>query len=461
MADKSIGELVAATGVTPTDLFLLEQSGTAKKLTGKILGSWLVSVADGHGGIKSIAKLSTSGLVDTYRITLADTTTFDFTVTNGTNISSIEKTSTSGLVDTYTIKYNDGNSSTFTVTNGRKGDKGDNAYVWVKYASQEPTEASHSMGDIPDDWVGIYSGNSATAPTDYTRYKWYKIKGEQGETGETGKSGLSIFYTSEDKGPEAEGAGTNFNPDLIKVIPGSDVRVGDMLLTPSGKIFKVMRLPYDAVTFVYAVYLTTIKGKDGLNGQNGLSIFPVNSDSTDVESTFLATDIKTFGRAPQIGDLLLTPNGRVFQINDSGVESYSAGFFSSIRGPSGGSAYEQEERELMMALFKNATYSKPMTDTLNALSRLWGFMITVSFYDSMELGEFVGTLECPKGMTWGEFVDSEYNTKGFHFTGSILYSENEYLVYGVLRSSSVATTYNRITSDVEVGKYSEYTYDLP
>ena len=459
MADKSVGGLVAATRVTPTDLFVLEQSGTAKKLTGQILESWLVSISDGHGGIKSIAKISTRGVVDTYRITLADTTTFDFTVTNGTNISSIEKTSTSGLVDTYTIKYNDGNSSTFTVTNGEKGDKGDNAYVWVKYASQEPTEDSHSMGDIPDAWVGIYSGNRATAPTDYTQYKWYKIKGEQGETGETGKSGLSIFYTSEDIGSEIEGTGTNFNPDLIKVIPGSDVRVGDMLLTPSGKIFKVMRL--HAVTGVYAVYLTTIKGKDGLNGQNGLSIFPVNSDSTEVESTFLATDIKTFGRAPQIGDLLLTPNGRVFQINDSGGESYSAGFFSSIRGPSGGSSHEQEERELIMALFKNATYSQPMTDTLNALSRLWGFIITVSFYDSLGLGEFVGTLECPKGMTWGEFVESEYNTKGFHFTGSTLYSENEYLVYGVLRSSGSAATYHSIVSSDEVGKFSEYTYDFP
>lgn len=460
MADKSIGEFVAAKSVTPTDLFVLEQSGIAKKLTGQILGSWLVSIADGHGGIKSIAKISTIGVVDTYRITLADKTTFDFTVTNGTNISSIEKTSTSGLVDKYTIQYNDGNSSYFTVTNGRKGDKGDNAYVWVKYASQEPTEDSHSIGDIPDAWVGIYSGNSATAPTDYTQYKWYKIKGEQGETGETGKSGLSIFYTSEDT--EVESGGANFNPDSIKVISGSDVRVGDMLLTPSGKIFKVMRLPYDKVTVVYAVYLTTIKGKDGLNGQNGLSIFPVNSDSTEVESTFLATDIKTFGRAPQIGDLLLTPNGRVFQINDSGGESYSAGFFSSIRGPSGGSAYEHEERELIMALFKNATYSQPMTDTLNALSRLWGFIITVSFYDSLALGEFVGTLECPKGMTWGEFVESEYNTKGFHFTGSTLYSENEYLVYGVLYpSGGTSAAYSAIVSSDEVGKFSEYTYDFP
>lgn len=183
MADKSVGELVAATGVTPTDLFVLEQSGTAKKLTGQTLENWLVSFADGHGGIQSIAKLSTIGLVDTYRITLADTTTFDFTVTNGKSITGIAKAGTSGLVDTYKISYNDGSIQTYTVTNGAKGDKGNNAYVWIKYASQEPTEASHSMGDIPDAWVGIYSGSSATAPTDYTQYKWYKIKGEQGDTG--------------------------------------------------------------------------------------------------------------------------------------------------------------------------------------------------------------------------------------------------------------------------------------
>lgn len=183
MADKSVGELIAAQSVTPTDLFVLEQNGTAKKLTGQILENWLVSFADGHGGIQSIAKLSTSGLVDTYRITLADTTTFDFAVTNGRSITGISKTGTSGLVDTYTISYNNGTTSEFTVTNGEKGDKGNNAYIWIKYASQEPTESSHSIGDIPDDWIGIYSGNASTAPTDWKQYKWFKHKGEKGDTG--------------------------------------------------------------------------------------------------------------------------------------------------------------------------------------------------------------------------------------------------------------------------------------
>lgn len=183
MADKSVGELIAAQSVTPTDLFVLEQNGTAKKLTGQILENWLVSFADGHGGIQSIKKLSTSVLADTYRITLADTTTFDFVVTNGRGITGISKTSTSGLVDTYTISYNNGTTSKFTVTNGAKGDKGDNTYVWIKYASRNPSESSHSMGDIPDDWIGIYYGNASNAPTDWKQYKWFKHKGEKGDTG--------------------------------------------------------------------------------------------------------------------------------------------------------------------------------------------------------------------------------------------------------------------------------------
>lgn len=184
MADRAISELIAANQVTPTDLFVLEQSGTAKKLTGQVLENWLVSFADGHGGIQSIVKKSTNVLVDTYRITLADTTTFDFMVNNGKGIDTIQKTNTSGLVDTYTIQFNDSTSSTFTVTNGEKGDKGDNQYVWIKYASQKPTASSHSFGDVPDDWIGVYSGESDTAPTDWQQYQWFQIKGEKGDKGE-------------------------------------------------------------------------------------------------------------------------------------------------------------------------------------------------------------------------------------------------------------------------------------
>ena len=90
-------------------------------------------------GIEKIEKTSTSGLADTYTITLTDGSTYAYTVTNGkegepgkpgdpgatgVGIRSIEKTGTSGLVDTYTITYTDDSTLTFTVTNGAKGDPG-------------------------------------------------------------------------------------------------------------------------------------------------------------------------------------------------------------------------------------------------------------------------------------------------------------------------------------------------
>lgn len=148
MADKSIEELNPASTINANDSFVLSQNGAAMRLTGQVLINWLTKMADGHGGISSIAKTGTSGIVDTYTITLADTTT-----------------------------------STFTVTNGAKGDPGADANVWIKYASQKPTESSHTMGDIPDEWIGISAGHDASAPTDWKKYTWYKYKGEKGDTG--------------------------------------------------------------------------------------------------------------------------------------------------------------------------------------------------------------------------------------------------------------------------------------
>lgn len=150
MADKSIAQLNEAEKVYSDDLFVLNQSGSAKKLSGNTLKNWLLEIANSLGGISKIEKVSTSGLKDTYRIYYAK----------------------------------DGTTTDFTVTNGDKGDKGDNSYIWIRYTGQKPTESSHSFGTTPDDWMGIYAGNSATAPTDYMQYSWFKIKGEKGNTGD-------------------------------------------------------------------------------------------------------------------------------------------------------------------------------------------------------------------------------------------------------------------------------------
>lgn len=172
MADKSIAQLNEAEKVYSDNLFVLHQAGEAKKLSGNTLKNWLLEIANSLGGISKIEKVGTSGLKDTYRIYYAK----------------------------------DGTTTDFTVTNGEKGDKGDNAYIWIRYTGQKPTESSHSFGTTPDDWIGIYAGNSATAPTDYKQYSWFKIKGEKGDTGDaaTVKS-RSVTYQVGTSGTTAPG----------------------------------------------------------------------------------------------------------------------------------------------------------------------------------------------------------------------------------------------------------------
>ena len=81
-----------------------------------IIFKTLLLKGEAGNDIQSIEKTSTSGLVDTYTITLTDGTTTTFEVTNGKSIVSIEKTSSVGYVDTYTITYNDGSTDTFEIT---------------------------------------------------------------------------------------------------------------------------------------------------------------------------------------------------------------------------------------------------------------------------------------------------------------------------------------------------------
>ena len=60
---------------------------------------------------------------------------------------------------------------------GNPGEPGTSSYTHIKYSANEPNENA-DMSDIKNDWIGIYTGTSATAPTDYNEYTWYKIKGD-------------------------------------------------------------------------------------------------------------------------------------------------------------------------------------------------------------------------------------------------------------------------------------------
>jgi hypothetical protein len=108
------------------------QAGTTLDLFLSEMGLQGPSGSDGSS-IASITKTSTVGLVDTYTITLSDSSTQTFTVTNGADgadgingrgIVSVVRTSGTGApgtTDTYTITYTDSTTSTFTVYNGANG----------------------------------------------------------------------------------------------------------------------------------------------------------------------------------------------------------------------------------------------------------------------------------------------------------------------------------------------------
>lgn len=148
MADKTIGDLVAASQVNPPDLFVLEQNSTAKKLSGQTLVSYLLSMIDGHGGIVSI--------------------TWTASGTPG-----------NGQTHTGTITFADGSTNRIQFRDGVKGETGAASYVWIKYASRRPTTDS-DLGERPDAWMGIYSGTLDKAPSSFSSYVWYQIKGETG-----------------------------------------------------------------------------------------------------------------------------------------------------------------------------------------------------------------------------------------------------------------------------------------
>ena len=206
MANKNISQLTAASTVDPADLFVLEQSGVAKKLTGALL----LSTIQAHGGIASTSYTApvAPSLQGTMTITYADGTSTNIPIYNGATgatgatgangfspVASVEKV---GHRATITVTDANGTTSAYVTdgNDGQDGEDGNPGYCWVKWASQEPT-SDNDISDLPDEWMGIYTGTSSTAPTTYASYAWVKVKGEQGDRGIAG-TGLdgNTFWVS-------------------------------------------------------------------------------------------------------------------------------------------------------------------------------------------------------------------------------------------------------------------------
>lgn len=121
--DQTISELARATAFEPDDLMVLERSGEAMAIPEGLLIKTLTEAADGHGGIRSIQKTGTAGLVDTYTVTLADGTTYAIPVTNGEKGEKGEQ--------------------------GEKGDKGDPPPLTMREISYQVSDSGTSVPSGP------------------------------------------------------------------------------------------------------------------------------------------------------------------------------------------------------------------------------------------------------------------------------------------------------------------------
>ena len=207
------------TGYTENSLYLNVNTNIMWKLEG---GLWVKKGT--FKSIDNISLLSTSGTIDTYKITFTDGSVSNFNVTNGTDgadgksITGITKTSTSGKIDHYDVNLSDGTTiNGFDITNGADGtdgksianialastsgnvknydvflddgtktptgfsvEDGSSSYLHIRYSSSFD---GTGMVTTPTDatvYIGILVSTSSVAPTNPSLYNWVRFIGKSG-----------------------------------------------------------------------------------------------------------------------------------------------------------------------------------------------------------------------------------------------------------------------------------------
>ena len=278
MADKSIFDLTLQSTFGVNDRLVVGNyaNNDAEAILGQTLISLLTTALDGHGGIQSIAKTSSSG--------------------------------TNPVVDTYTITYADASTSTFTITNGLKGDTGAQTYVYLRWAHEctgtPPVPSSwSSTTSEPDDWIGIGTGTSSSAPTNVNSYKWYKYKGE------TGATGIAAAITTQTVRYQASTSGTTVpSGTWSSTIPS--VAQGSYLWTRT-----VLNFNDGTTVTSYSV------GRMGIDGSGAVStVNNVGVDSGTTNITLTGGDIALNSTNPANVAVVTDANGKFAPANISATE---------------------------------------------------------------------------------------------------------------------------------------------
>lgn len=120
-------------------------------------------------------------------------------------------------------------------SNGTDGTDGINAYCHIRWAANQPTKDS-DMSTTPNDYMGVYAGSSATAPTAYTSYQWFKVKGETGSAANVYGNTIEMSSTDHTKVDQAIAAKITApaTPGTSGQVLTSDGNGGQSWQTPSG-----------------------------------------------------------------------------------------------------------------------------------------------------------------------------------------------------------------------------------
>lgn len=165
MADKNINQLPEVTAMGVTDLFVLEQAGAAKKLTGQLLKASLMTWLDGHGGVKSFAYDE-----DTGKVTIA--------TTDGTTLTTGDLRGKNGrMIHAYDL--------------GEQGSPGE--YLITSFPSANPMPEDWAAGDLILSGYGDMWVISNITPTDdgyEVRFDFtVSLVGPQGDSPTIGSNG--------------------------------------------------------------------------------------------------------------------------------------------------------------------------------------------------------------------------------------------------------------------------------
>lgn len=173
--------------------------------------------------------------------------------TDVNSIKSIAKTSTSGLVDTYTITFTNNTTTTFTVTNGKAGTNGTNGTNGTSVTVSSVTESTESGGE---NVVEFSDGNTLTV--------------KNGKDGKTPIKGTD-YFTQEEKNEIIQAILTELGASVIGYIDGNTITIEGNLADGTytayfevdGELVKIGELTKGSVTPDPVTYTITWANYDG------------------------------------------------------------------------------------------------------------------------------------------------------------------------------------------------------